>query len=283
MTMETLTTRLNDVNKHLTDALDENLELTREIDRLKKEFSARDSNIARTERPSLGERKGAQVGTKIGVLVQRDGGGVMAVTDLGPVTLLNQNVTGPGEDVNVPEGWRDLNVGEKKMVGDRFLADDGKWTEVRPEHLGFEDYVSRATRPVQRNVLTCITPSNAGDQAASMPEPTREDAIATLVELGETEPVRDDVDMLYGGLQVYHEILSNKRKSAATDWVNIIEDNCWDLRCTSEPTGGDDSEVLWHVIQHHMAEPHERTIASDLNLTKALQRALNPQMEQDDV
>jgi hypothetical protein len=316
---------------------------------------------ASTTRPSLGQRKAVQAGTIIGVLVQREAGGIMAVTDLGRCTLLHQNVIGPSDGMSIPDGWRDLEIGEKKMVGDRFLAVDGKWTEMRPEHLGFENYVSPATRPMQRNVHADITPSSAGDQAASLPEPTREDAIATLAVLGDTDPGRDDVDMLHGGLMAYHEILSNKRKvaqdrgifdsgvgqlcapgpaegqmrawilkledqqrgdliyydvhealgaferaerlgwnchlfvsadrtpstdghstSAGTDWVNIIEENCWDLRCTSEPIGGDDSEVLWHIIEHHMAEPHERTIASDLNLTQALQRALNPQLEQGD-
>lgn len=65
-----------------------------------------------------------------------------------------------------------------------------------------------------------------------------------------------------------------------TDWLQIIEDNCWDLRCVDVPTGGDDYEVFWQVIGHHMAEPRERILAESLSPSEALERALNP--EQDD-
>lgn len=60
------------------------------------------------------------------------------------------------------------------------------------------------------------------------------------------------------------------------DWIKRIEDECWDLRCTNEPTGGDDYDVLWHVIEHHMAEPKERTIGTGLTPLQALVRADNP-------
>lgn len=41
------------------------------------------------------------------------------------------------------------------------------------------------------------------------------------------------------------------------DWLR--EETC-DLRCINQPTGGDDYEVRWIVISHHMAKPHEREI-----------------------
>lgn len=53
-----------------------------------------------------------------------------------------------------PLVWRDLQVGERKMVGDRFLAYEGIWVEVTADHLGFEDFVSQVTRPMQRRVYT---------------------------------------------------------------------------------------------------------------------------------
>lgn len=37
-----------------------------------------------------------------------------------------------------------------------------------------------------------------------------------------------------------------------------LEDNCYDLRCVDCPTGGDDSDVGWRVISHHMDKPNER-------------------------
>jgi hypothetical protein len=48
--------------------------------------------------------------------------------------------------------WRDLVIGEEKKIGDRFMSADGHWVLIRAEHLGFEDYVSSATRPMQRRV-----------------------------------------------------------------------------------------------------------------------------------
>ena len=45
-----------------------------------------------------------------------------------------------------------------------------------------------------------------------------------------------------------------------TKLLNFLRDECCDLRCDSSPTGGDDSEVYWKVIEHHMAKPHEREI-----------------------
>lgn len=42
---------------------------------------------------------------------------------------------------------------------------------------------------------------------------------------------------------------------------NTLVSNSWDLRCISVPTGGDDYDIDWLVIEHHQAEPHERTIA----------------------
>jgi len=51
------------------------------------------------DRSGLGQRKAAQIGETIGVLAQRGNGGVAAVTDLGRVTWLNQDVTGAGMPV----------------------------------------------------------------------------------------------------------------------------------------------------------------------------------------
>ncbi len=37
-----------------------------------------------------------------------------------------------------------------------------------------------------------------------------------------------------------------------------LEDNCYDIRCVDCPTGGDDSDIGWRVISHHMDKPNER-------------------------
>jgi hypothetical protein len=57
-------------------------------------------------------------------------------------------------------------------------------------------------------------------------------------------------------------VLADRQKraqdGALLDW---LRDNTCDLRCVNEPTDGDDYEVRWVVIEHHMAEPREREIA----------------------
>ena len=82
--------------------------------------------------------------------------------------------------------------------------------------------------------------------AAGMPEPSDGECHALEVALqqpsgnaGELPSAQDreDADLL--------------------DWLR--EETC-DLRCINEPTGGDDYDVRWIVIRHHMAKPHEREI-----------------------
>lgn len=56
-------------------------------------------------------------------------------------------------------------------------------------------------------------------------------------------------------------------------WLKIIEDNCWDVRCVEVTTGGDDADIAWHVVEHHMAAPQERVVGYGLSPLEALQNA----------
>lgn len=51
-----------------------------------------------------------------------------------------------------------------------------------------------------------------------------------------------------------------KRKPLTDDTLRLdaLDQNCWDLRCFSHSHG---EEYGWRVIEHHMAKPHERTVA----------------------
>lgn len=53
------------------------------------------------------------------------------------------------------------------------------------------------------------------------------------------------------------ECAQDREDADLLDWLR--EETC-DLRCINQPTGGDDYEVRWVVISHHMAKPHEREI-----------------------
>ena len=48
-----------------------------------------------------------------------------------------------------------------------------------------------------------------------------------------------------------------KADAERLDWLK--EETC-DLRCINVPTGGDDCDVRWAVVQHYMQEPCEREI-----------------------
>jgi len=49
--------------------------------------------------------------------------------------------------------WRDLEWGEDKKIGDRFINSDGKWEVITTdEYLEFEPFVTECTRIMQRLV-----------------------------------------------------------------------------------------------------------------------------------
>jgi hypothetical protein len=59
---------------------------------------------------------------------------------------------------------------------------------------------------------------------------------------------------------------------AQVSLFDLMEENCWDLRCIAIPiadTG--DADIDWVVIEHHMAKPHEREVGRGSTPVKALQ------------
>src|SRR5690606_1368967 len=51
-------------------------------------------------------------------------------------------------------------------------------------------------------------------------------------------------------------------RAGEREMLDVLEDEGWDLRCRNVPTGGDDYDVEWYVVEHHTAAPHEREVAS---------------------
>lgn len=64
--------------------------------------------------------------------------------------------------------------------------------------------------------------------------------------------------------------------------LRTIQQECWTLRCVSIPTGGDDADVGWEVVEHHMAKPHERVVAIGCTPTEALRCAASELKRPDD-
>lgn len=52
-----------------------------------------------------------------------------------------------------------------------------------------------------------------------------------------------------------------------------LENRSCDLRCRNVPTGGDDYDVEWFVVEHYMEQPQEREIGSGRNVMMALMDA----------
>ncbi len=61
----------------------------------------------------------------------------------------------------------------------------------------------------------------------------------------------------------------------ALELYQALEENSWDLRCINVPTGGDDYDILWAVIEHYQAEPKERDIGQGKTPAEAIKEAIN--------
>ena len=62
-------------------------------------------------------------------------------------------------------------------------------------------------------------------------------------------------------------------KFACSDGLATLEHETCDLRCINVPTGGDDYDIEWVVIEHHMQGPREREIGRAATPLEALQDA----------
>jgi hypothetical protein len=67
---------------------------------------------------------------------------------------------------------------------------------------------------------------------------------------------------------------SDGDEKADSEWLDIIEGECWDLRCLDVATFGGDYEVEWIVIEHHQAAPRQRQIGRGDSPVMALQDAV---------
>lgn len=81
-------------------------------------------------------------------------------------------------------------------------------------------------------------------------------------------------------LDVGNAILGARAAAAALsagagpcDRLKFIEDECLDVRCINEPTGGDDYDVGWIVIEHYEAEPQERRVGYGRSPAEAIDEA----------
>lgn len=74
----------------------------------------------------------------------------------------------------------------------------------------------------------------------------------------------DDIEELRAALLYTSPVpaLTDEAVERAQDsLLDALRENSWDLKCFSIPTGQGDADIGWHVVEHHMAKPHERVVA----------------------
>jgi hypothetical protein len=60
------------------------------------------------------------------------------------------------------------------------------------------------------------------------------------------------------------------------DYLKILEDQCWDLRCVDTGGGYDDGDIGWRIFGHWMSQPQERIIGYGDTPLAAINDAMRP-------
>ena len=161
----------------------------------------------------LGQRKAAQVGTTIGVLVQRDGGRFMAITDLGRCTMLNQDVTGAG----LPEGkkfWLEVNEFAMEYVdGYEFRGDDGDYMPSETEKFWITDCVAGLLQQMDEKGWIA-TPTKA-DEQVSVPE-------SVIENMSKIIDILNDLQLAEGKVDTCHDY-PNKNPALQNALVHLAQ------------------------------------------------------------
>lgn len=63
--------------------------------------------------------------------------------------------------------------------------------------------------------------------------------------------------------------------SEAARVLEVLEAECWDLRCIDIPNGdAGDADIWWQLVSHHMSKPHERIEGAGISPIQAFRDAL---------
>jgi hypothetical protein len=101
------------------------------------------------------------------------------------------------------------------------------------------------------------------------------------------EPCLDN-DQTNAVLGLFDDTIGNTLSRASSvktsgGWLPIereqmqwLDANCYDLRCESVPSGGDDADIIWIVYSHHMSKPALRAEGYGKTAAKAIADAMLP-------
>ncbi len=86
-----------------------------------------------------------------------------------------------------------------------------------------------------------------------------------MIEIGKVNP--DIIIIVESDAQI-------AQLKAELETYKAIEENSWDLQCIDIPSGGDDFDIGWIVIEHYQAEPKERIVGRGQTPTEAIEQVL---------
>lgn len=75
---------------------------------------------------------------------------------------------------------------------------------------------------------------------------------------------------------VFQKLKQPAREVVEEDYIKVLEDSCWDLRCVDVQSGFDDSDIEWQIVGHWISKPQERVIGRGSNAVAAIKDAMQP-------
>ncbi len=143
------------------------------------------------------------------------------------------------------------------------IADFEQFATAHPMRMKWPDTqaVTATPQPVEVQPVAWEV-RNVGRYGIYSSERVARDAVFTGTNACAAAGLRHDfkIHPLYAAAQL---VALEPLPSEDTQLLDFLQESSCDLRSIEAPTGGDDSDIHWSVIQHHMAAPHEREIARE--------------------
>jgi hypothetical protein len=122
--------------------------------------------------------------------------------------------------------------------------------------------------PEQCKNTFCVPPCPGCNSTKQAAQPVRSPDLSDA----DMDKLASVVNQIDAGAKGWHELMDVALAIASaapaqrpltddTQRLNALAENSWDLRCFETPTGADDADIGWRVVEHHMETPTERTVA----------------------
>lgn len=122
--------------------------------------------------------------------------------------------------------------------------------------------------PEQCKNTFCVPPCPGCNSKKQAAQPVRSPDLSDA----DMDKLASVVNQIDAGAKGWHELMDVALAIASaapaqrpltddTRRLDALTEYSWDLRCFDTPTGADDADIGWRVVEHHMATPTERTVA----------------------